>query len=499
MKRLHFIMLLCFVAISLYGQSPTPDNQWYILNNEYWESSQYVGPEYSNDVTVNGVQPPDSACDPNADDDLFVIFSDNSFALTRGGCNINISSSAMDIHTADSIKYLYWTNIYDVEEPPESIVVIDNTGGTASINLTPYSNSFSIIANHTVKPGSDITLVIDNLELSPGAVSKLVINQVHYQNPNGGAMVEEYIPNAFSQSPIFFDGTSSDFVLGSTYNYDVDRDGIQTIELTPNGNARFTFINLRATSELTDFEGSAFVNFKLNGITEHELQESINSIHDPNKIALEGICDKDDCTKIVYSGYFYNRDTITAAEDLAIAFDLPSHLEGTSIKFNSITYNNDPISTDVRLDIIDGRITCYFDSTLQIRVCPGSIIKENGYVRFNFCADVKKESVNTIRDPNVVLDLKDPKTIFNLGSTRQYFNMEYVGGVNVNGESQVSSSNCDQCDDECYAKKRSCIFCWQFWDDYWLSIIVAAIIASLLMIYAVSGGRITRNNNDDDD
>ncbi len=357
MKKIPFIAsVILLTSMYCFGQ---PDKQWLIvdgLGKTGWIQttngySNVYGPGnvIQQTVTLSGishpVRTPQNSFTKN---DLFVIYDDGQYFSSRTalGTQYNslndpfyprlpgqsLSQTSHNLQTSHSstIKYLYMTNIYEGDDPPDLLSAISGHDGQ---NSTPYTFGITLstpimTASHDVTKESDITLIIPAGVVKNGDL--LTFNQTSLRSGSGGIQTDIY----FEGSPIFNNGTQF-------CNVPVIDNGNGTITFTTinPSNPPFIFVNLRATAKLpkyfaTDASKNSKAIFVLNpNDTDSKrrlvLEENIAGSHDPNYVELQRVCKNpavDGSYNIFYHIEFQN-DGVVSANHLSVELSLPKKLK----------------------------------------------------------------------------------------------------------------------------------------------------------------------------
>lgn len=314
-KSIVFLFLsICTINI-LNSQITKVDSQWYVLNSQgrsmgsVGSTGQYPYGNYLNANNINIVgttspvvldpctdPPPPAIPDPCAlgiaRNDLFIIYENGSYFNSRYlNSPIPWQIHEIKFNTLDKVKYLYFTNIYEDDDPPQNIEV-NNLGSNANDlpNFTPPSHTMT--SNHDIVRNKDFTLIIPGSLIKDICSTHTIDLKVEPVSISGA-----YIPVKILKLNNTFNGSWSFHNLGaSTVNNINNYTEIKNIGLPPglNGNHYFNFN--------ADFENNpnligktvkieAFCSTDLtNAIA--TLTPEISDIHDPNYIEVKCIYKK---------------------------------------------------------------------------------------------------------------------------------------------------------------------------------------------------------------
>jgi hypothetical protein len=358
MKKLFFIASLLFLA-SLYcfGQ---PEQQWFIVRGLGKTGWKQIGNDYYNEYgigntigqafTLSGIAHPIRNSNPIREkNDLFVIYSDGQYYNSRSapGAVFTVqndpfyprhqsqllsqtSHNLQTIHSS-AIQYLYLTNIYEGDDPPDLVKAIS---GNQGLNSRPYTFGITpsvprMTASHDVTRYSDITLIIPGAAVQNG--DQLTFNQTRLISAQSTIQTNVF----FEGSPIFNNGTEF-------CNTPIVDNGNGTITFTNVNavNTPFIFVNLRPTINLPRYYET---NPALNSLaifnliemkeghyygTRTSLSENIVGSHDPNFIKLQSVCTHPEVAGYYFVFYHvqFQNDGRKPANNLSFEFSLPNNL-----------------------------------------------------------------------------------------------------------------------------------------------------------------------------
>ena len=320
MKKAILILLIIPFFVDVYGQDP----QWYVRNFESSLDPTEFTTEGRNSFTVKGIQAPNKECHRNARNDLFVIYDDYSFYNSRYPVSNDPMGNpdyyhdeklSLETLSGRSIKYMYFTNLYEDDEPPEELEMT----GTTSIRKFQFnttSNPAFLTANHSVRPGRDITLISrvrlnGNAEIVVGLKERVT-----------GAIISDpdTIDNYFSIYP-FSEGEK--YIGFEKINQESSGSASFTLK---NANKEFQFLNLRVSSDLSPLNYER-VFFQIGS---NVIWESIADVHDPNFIELLDICKNNGSYAYTYKVQVRN-DGMVDAKNVQINLKLPFDFRSLSL------------------------------------------------------------------------------------------------------------------------------------------------------------------------
>ena len=176
MKNRVYLIICC---ISFIYTLQSQDSMWYVLNykgrsfGSAIPSGQYPYDNTlaSNTFTIRGISAPvftapDGTLYSNVPrNDLFIIYNDGSFYSSRDqspaiSFNSSENFKSFSIPVGKKPQYLYFSNIYEKDDPPQNISVDNNLPKSSTIENITYSTTNTLKTNHDIVRGKDITLVI---------------------------------------------------------------------------------------------------------------------------------------------------------------------------------------------------------------------------------------------------------------------------------------------------------------------------------------------------
>ncbi len=235
----------------------------------------------------------------------------------------------------------------------------------------------AVYANHTVKPGSDITLIInknllgepnDEITINTDTLIKKVNGQyeiVVVNDPNQTLTPSNIINNSHiinGKEDIYYNFRASSSLL----------DYLATMN-----NADSLFLKISVISKKRNFE----------------LIELVRASHDPNFIRFDVSCDKDVWSCLwkdsvnyeMYQVHFYNASKEPACS-LACRLKLPLHLDINSVKVMNPVINGNLITSElITTKIVGDAVHVIFPKGSCIRTCESNL-PNSGHVDFYIVA-----------------------------------------------------------------------------------------------------------------
>ncbi len=296
-------LFFIIAAKGIIGQTP---DKWFIKNGEY--ITGYSGSSYSRTSVlgsttkffdINGVRHPAlidlSTPHIKYGNDIFIIFDNGTYYNsryinpqplyangdpTKYGYNIQLSPPGNSYPYFSNIKYLYFTDKYEDDDPPSNSLIppsnsikfsfpilgSNNPNNLESINITGYNQNSNILsANHDIVKGREITIIVP------------IIN---CNNPK-----LTYDGNILNYEPIQIQTNASIFNVDNGLNSYLNF----STPISP-----FQFANFRCIDPLP-FEYNIGDSIKFNLTCNNSpqpfstLSEAISSSHDPNFIKVQCI------------------------------------------------------------------------------------------------------------------------------------------------------------------------------------------------------------------
>jgi hypothetical protein len=207
--------------------------------------------------------------------DFFIIYNDGSFYNSRyvnhGQVWPDNSSNLRNYHIDPSkeVKYLYLTNIYEEDDPPE-LIRIDTPSDGQLLQFDETSDNV-IQLNHDFSIGKDVTLIIPRAIVNQCTTNTF---EVHYDNV------------IFQPSNIFNNGSSYSFYQDSNLQHNEGViSGLSKYEIN-------NFLNFKVNPGLDSSyigDTASFVVKCNSGTVVASILDTMRSSHDPNAIVLKCI------------------------------------------------------------------------------------------------------------------------------------------------------------------------------------------------------------------
>ncbi len=342
--KTHFLIVLSLSLFSL-CLVHAQDNQWYIKNGAGCNSS---AGSVNHQFHISNLAYPCTSCHAYARKDILVIYQNGEhynsrnkpslinspiFGPTSPHYNFNFKS----LYTSSAIKYLYLTNIYQGDDPPEMVGVNNCT--------SPCSNPFDfstttpvrrITANHDIVKGKDITLI-----LKLDGVALPCTLKMHRLIRNVTTYPESIVPNCFTKSTVFQTNfTYGGYLITEPASSDLSELIISNINTKFNSN--YLYVNLKPSAILNNGNyfpdeanvvkyKMAFELFSNMNTMIDSLQEELRDSHDPNFIRVEKICRKSSGEQFVFYHAQFQNTSLQPQNKLKIGFKLPDILDKNCI------------------------------------------------------------------------------------------------------------------------------------------------------------------------
>ncbi|MEO5906930.1 MAG: hypothetical protein ABIQ11_09400 [Saprospiraceae bacterium] len=429
-KQLMWILMLVHGSGIIFGQV---DQQWLVSNNMGKDGVTTSNQNNFNQVlpssliTIDGIR---HGTDAGHRNDIFVIYTDGKHFNSRYSSGSGFffpapnppatpTTPTKNNFKADqsrTINYLYLTNTYEGDEPPNSVIVSNgNLATNGPFIFTETVPTKILSANHNVRIGRDITLIVDYRALlntppvdttNPKRVFTLKFDGL-LRIQTGGVSYA----NVLDLSPVFNLGGTSNSPIYQANTWTIG--GPEEITLNPyNGVATFDYINFRptpnaATNYGPDANGARYkAVFTLYeaGVKVDELQEEILGSYDPNFLRVESICKESDGDySILYHMQVQNTGMLSTSK-VSIDVTFPAMFDLSCLK--DITWKTGISNTPGALIISGQKCTFKFPLPAVLTAStvgqqpPGSI----AYVKFRVrvAAGNQVELLNTSLEPTLV-------------------------------------------------------------------------------------------------
>jgi hypothetical protein len=164
----QLIFLIC--STLCLGQD---DCQWLISNGNGKSNYDAGKTEYNNSVsnkfTLWEVSMPDKNINLNAANDVFIIYKDGNHFNSRSMSSLgrffdaDVASDVMNhnFSAASSVGYMYLTDIYESDDPPDMVRVTDGNDADGDVNSIGVTDAALLSADHHVVLTKDITIIVN--------------------------------------------------------------------------------------------------------------------------------------------------------------------------------------------------------------------------------------------------------------------------------------------------------------------------------------------------
>ncbi|HRG32136.1 MAG: hypothetical protein IT264_05695 [Saprospiraceae bacterium] len=346
MKNSIIILLLSISGLN----AQFSDAQWYIQQGKYGPNAATLTPMTPLNSTyplyIYTVQHPGPDLNvmgsyKNTKNDLFIIFNNGDYFNSTdyfkspGDINVNDQFSAISNasnykiefggtcpYSIGDIKYLYFSNIYEDDDPPAlariSQALLTGQPVTKTISIDSYNQNDQILSsNHTVVKGKDYTLIVPKRWDSCNAILLKYPEDLFYfdklLNPILGADATLLSAGKLVINNPFSNGIKFNFVNFNTASDSRYNDDNFTIDVGCYNQHLDTFTNVETISQ------------------------SVDTAHDPNFILVKCIEEKKQGSLKYYNVRYhieFENDGLAPVQQCKLKFTLPaSVIPGTlSIK-----------------------------------------------------------------------------------------------------------------------------------------------------------------------
>jgi len=435
--KLSFLLFNLILNSCLIAQGD--DLQWLIMKGigkDGVDPANTSKNKYSNsfsgvtEFNLEGVTHPNIPLYNKNKNDVFIIYSDNTFFSSRikdpnvvdngffYSSDLSINKHHLSTPNGKTMQYLYLTNIYEGDDPPHRVkaygagALQDPHPGFDDFNIPPGSATpaQALSANHDVVRNKDITLILDNQKIKEALdyqgtdlEYEVRFNKV-YEKANHANFSEEvfFTPREiFSPSSGQADVAIYPSSCGS-YNSNTNVITIDNVQASD-----FVYINLRPTTLLIPFYPG------INGVPVYEaefsissqdspgfnvlLNEDIRSAHDPNQLRIDSICQLNPSSDfIVFCHLEFENTSPQATNDIKASFKLPGVADQNCLEIIEWFIGG---STEAgTCDVTNGNAKLVFPK-INIQKCNQTADKTpcSGYVNFKFKinASVNVKSLGT--------------------------------------------------------------------------------------------------------
>ncbi|MBK8954047.1 MAG: hypothetical protein IPM34_00625 [Saprospiraceae bacterium] len=411
------ILIILFYFVNLVS-AQQHDHQWYILNKKGRITGSAIGGGYAysdNDVTsnfsINGASTPGVPHeDGTPKNDLFIIFDNRHYINTRG---LSYNQNTFSYSNAMAPQYLYFTNIYEEDDPPQNISVessiVCEEPYSPCVDLNTYSYTDILSINHNFVRGKDFTVIIPNDIKREDGCSwplKLVIHQVQPVivgcMPRNIVYLSHIFQNAASMNWSFNDPTAMTAAINN--NFVTEITGINS----PGSNA-YHFLNFKIDSTYDPCLIGAKLKIELvcdNGNQLGFIEETLRDIHDPNFIRVECIYKQKNhwlfpfCKDRYFVKYFvqFFNDGIDNVDFVTVNLQMPEIVKTETAKFGKWNYGGDQghnnFTPYTSMEILGNHLKFIFStagrsSTLAKQGTDLTITNPSQYGNFEFCVELR--------------------------------------------------------------------------------------------------------------
>ena len=430
-KRLNLTTFCLLFAGLIYGQ---PDLQWMIWNAKGKESVNTGSPTTNNfanlltsTMTFSGVTIPDLNYDPNARNNLLIIYDDFTHQNTRGVSGLPVFFAGMPSPTVTpvlfnapagtNILYGYQTNIYEQDDLPTN-VRINSVGGPPPIALGVTTPTEVISANHEVVYLKDITLIINNGSL-------LQAQDNNGKEPNVYTLlfdgIQEIATSAITTGVNFLDqsnvfGTSLT-ALSPLLPIPVSNPvSGESITLDPTSGP-YSYVNLRPNSAATTYQPgrdnvarfNALFRVYKNGSLVDDHIEPLRFSHDPNFLQVLSIYNTSDGGYMVTYHLEFENTSTTPTTYLHATADFPAHFDLSDIDAVDWSAKGSRCRGRLRLDPTEARRIIFDIEDHQLLKCTRAAPEQGkGVIEFK----VKVNPGYDVLDISNSLELTNPNVFF---------------------------------------------------------------------------------------
>lgn len=407
---LRLLVLLCLFSNHTFGQHST-DQQWLVVDGFGKEGTEsltnnFVNLINSNKFKVSGVTyPAEDMLNPphpferNYSNNFFAIFQNGTYHLARGeGYSVE---DPLDVNIEDGneyqfgnispIKYLYLTNTYEEEDPPERVVVDNDPTALEPMDETSQPNTIRL--NHNPVANKDLTIIIDGELGGTRLVNKSCTLSYDIYNEIGDL---EMLDFELESSPF---SNNSNILHGTSVNGTSNFTSNETIISTGPDN---TFLNYKVGFSDDALVGNEIV-FELDCgegfvyTTKQREEKNIiaGNYHDPNYVELKCVWQKGIRKFAKYIISCYNESETAGVGNVKFEFILPDKALANTINigydFNGTNFAR--CSRDSNLEIDGQKITYDFQFPLgeYFENIPGPTINDYS-AGMTFCVELRPDT-----------------------------------------------------------------------------------------------------------
>lgn len=409
MKKIVCLLLFTSLTlITIQAQETEPDADWIIKDGMFFAGSEGVQlPEYGTLYTFDTIPPPNTKCNPEADDDIFAIFSDGTYFNSRprrlsqapGKLNFKYEYNSLQLESSRTIKFMCLTEVYDDGGRP--------TRASRSQQLTdsdPQENKISgngvdlgmsndtLSANRIAVPGRDITLIVDLSKLEKDKIYRLTSNEIEDSTNAVTTLPEALLPTLFSNGNSHYGPARASTINQSEMN------AVYFIK-NQNSDSSFLYFNLKVNPSMNPYalgqnKTANQIVFELRSTNASDIvnidefpnaqtlstldsykgwkfeannKEEIRSAHDPNHIHALTMCEDN---IVQYEISFFNSEPMPA-DHIACELYFPPHLKIKNACVSSTSYQNNTFNLDLQQN--GNQLILKFDTTFSCIACEGGM------------------------------------------------------------------------------------------------------------------------------
>lgn len=336
------LLFLIFSACACYTNAQITDLQWLIVNGKGKQGTSGDFNSYpdlnviGNVFTLTNVSMPNSANNPEAFNDLFVIYGDwnhynsryslvsDPFFRTTGGFSTTTDHS-FSSSSASPISYMYLTNGYEQDDLPRKLMV-NNSSGSPTPYIFGTTITPALSASHDAVLTKDITLVINmdsvRHHLHGSSTYRLFFDGVE---PISSPSVPITGLDIYDPSPVF--NGSAEYPAGTM----AISGEVAELHDVP---GTYKYLNLRANDNALIYPPNSFGEPQYNALFRIEsetksivLKEPIRFSHDPNFLRVDSICRDETAGYYIYYHLEFENENDVATTSLYATVDLPEEFD----------------------------------------------------------------------------------------------------------------------------------------------------------------------------
>jgi hypothetical protein len=432
MKKLFFILILtCSVAFWNILFAQNDDQQWLIINQigKQFESSSYpVYPSTNtlgNYIRMEGISMPNTTDEPDAANDLFVIFGDannfnsrySSFTglstdFYRGPFDSGETHQFSNSH-GSPISYMYLTNRYEKDDLPRKVALYNEVAIIPDANSIRPEELPVLTASHNVVFNRDITVVV-NYDMLRSHYKGQELPEFRLQY-SGYEMIDgpdRGNTNIFDPSPVFTDDTGSpvpEYPIGKLTTSPTPEEVILV-----DGNENYRYFNLRTTDNALQFapredssaQYNAVFNLLANESIISSIQESMTFAYDPNFIRVDSICRTNSGDYHVYYHLEFENTGEAYVSDYKARFKFKEHFDFSC--FEVLKWSAAGKPCEGKAKVVADSVVFNFDCNTQLFLNKADPQAAIGYVEFR----VKIPAPYVVINPAESIKFDEPKVNF---------------------------------------------------------------------------------------